>query len=40
MLNSGMTTYAIAEGVAGSEEDFVNWMNIKAKELNLNDTEF
>ena len=41
MLNSGNdSAYAIAEGVAGSEEDFVNWMNIKAKELNLNDTEF
>ena len=41
MLNSGNdSAYAIAEGVAGSVEDFVAWMNIKAKELNLNDTEF
>lgn len=41
LLNSGNdSAYAIAEGVAGSAEVFVDWMNIKAKELNLNDTEF
>jgi len=41
LLNSGNdSAYAIAEGVAGSADDFVSWMNIKAKELNLMDTEF
>jgi len=41
MLNSGNdSAYAISEGVAGNAEDFVDWMNIKAKELSLNDTEF
>ena len=41
MLNSGNdSAYAIAEGVAGNVNDFVNWMNIKAGELNLSDTEF
>jgi len=41
MLNSGNdSAYAIAEGVAGSADDFVSWMNIKAKELSLNNTEF
>lgn len=41
LLNSGNdSAYAIAEGVAGSADDFVSWMNIKAKELSLNNTEF
>ncbi len=41
LLNSGNdSAYAIAEGVAGSADDFVDWMNIKAKELSLNNTEF
>lgn len=41
MLNSGNdSAYAIAEGVAGNADDFVSWMNIKAKELSLNNTEF
>lgn len=41
MLNSGNdSAYAIAEGVAGNVSDFVDWMNIKAGELNLSDTEF
>ena len=31
---------ALAEAVAGSEENFVNMMNDKAKELGLNDTNF
>jgi len=41
VLNSGNdSAYAIAEGVAGNEETFVKWMNLKAGELNLNDTKF
>lgn len=41
VLNSGNdAAYAIAEGVAGNVDTFVSWMNKKAKELNLNDTEF
>lgn len=41
MLNSGNdAAYAIAEGVAGDVETFIKWMNIKAKELNLNDSHF
>lgn len=40
LLNSGNdASYAIAEGVAGSTTTFIDWMNIKAKELNLNDTK-
>jgi len=40
ILNSGNdAAYAIAEGVAGNVETFVKWMNMKAKELNLNNTE-
>ncbi len=40
ILNSGNdAAYAIAEGVAGDVDTFVMWMNKKAKELNLNDTE-
>ena len=31
---------ALAEAVAGTEENFVNMMNDKAKELGLNDTNF
>jgi len=31
---------ALAEAVAGTEEEFVNMMNNKAKELGLNDTNF
>ena len=31
---------ALAERIAGTEEQFVNMMNQKAKELNLNDTNF
>ena len=33
-------TVAIAETLAGSEEEFVKWMNKKAKELNLKNTVF
>lgn len=41
ILHSGNdSAYAIAEGVAGSSEIFVDWMNIKAKELGLTDTYF
>ncbi|NMB91764.1 D-alanyl-D-alanine carboxypeptidase [candidate division WWE3 bacterium] len=41
ILNSGNdAAYAIAEGVAGNSDTFVKWMNMKAKELNLNDTYF
>jgi len=40
MLNSGNdSAYAIAEGVAGDVETFVKWMNTKAGELGLSDTE-
>lgn len=41
LLNSGNdAAYAVAEGVAGDVDTFVEWMNIKAKELNLNDSFF
>lgn len=41
ILNSGNdAAYAIAEGVAGDSDTFVKWMNMKAKELNLNDSLF
>ena len=40
VLNSGNdAAYAIAEGVGGSVETFVKWMNMKVEELNMNDTE-
>lgn len=40
-LHSGNdAAYAIAEGVAGDKENFVLWMNIKAKELGLENTLF
>ncbi len=40
VLNSGNdAAYAIAEGVAGNAETFVKWMNMKAGELNMSDTE-
>jgi D-alanyl-D-alanine carboxypeptidase (penicillin-binding protein 5/6) len=41
VLNSGNdAAYAIAEGVAGDVNIFVKWMNMKAKELSLNNTYF
>lgn len=41
IMNSGNdAAYAIAEGVAGDSDRFVAWMNMKAKELGLNDTYF
>lgn len=41
MLNSGNdAAYAIAEGVAGDVDTFIEWMNIKAEELNLKDSYF
>lgn len=41
ILHSGNdAAYAISESVAGNTERFVEWMNIKAKELGLEDTHF
>jgi D-alanyl-D-alanine carboxypeptidase (penicillin-binding protein 5/6) len=41
ILHSGNdSAVAIAEGVAGREETFVKWMNVKALELGLKDTLF
>jgi D-alanyl-D-alanine carboxypeptidase (penicillin-binding protein 5/6) len=41
LLNSGNdAAYAIADGVAGDTSTFVEWMNIKAKEIGLENTEF
>ncbi len=41
VLNSGNdAAYAIAEGVAGDSDTFVKWMNMKAKELDLNNSYF
>ncbi|MBI2414291.1 D-alanyl-D-alanine carboxypeptidase [candidate division WWE3 bacterium] len=41
ILNSGNdAAYAIAIGVAGDKSRFVDWMNIKAKELGLTDSVF
>lgn len=41
ILHSGNdAAVAIAEGTAKTEEDFVEWMNIKASELGLEDTKF
>ena len=41
ILNSGNdAATAIAEGVSGSEENFVAWMNLKANDLGLKDTKF
>jgi D-alanyl-D-alanine carboxypeptidase len=41
VLNSGNdAAYAIAEGVAGDKYTFIKWMNIKAKELGLRDSNF
>ena len=41
LLPSGNdAAYAIAEGVAGSSDRFVEWMNFKAKELGLMNTYF
>ena len=41
VLHSGNdAAYAIAEEVAGNSDRFVEWMNIKAKELGMNDTKF
>ena len=41
ILNSGNdAAYAIAEGVAGNANRFIEWMNIKAKEVGLTDTYF
>lgn len=41
ILHSGNdSAYAIAEGVAGDDERFVEWMNYKAKEIGLGNTHF
>lgn len=41
LLNSGNdAAYAVADGVAGDSDTFVKWMNIKAQELEMKDTEF
>lgn len=41
MMNSGNdAAYAIAKGVAGNVERFVQWMNFKASELGLTNTYF
>ncbi len=41
ILNSGNdAAYAISEAVAGDTETFVYWMNLKAKELGLENTYF
>jgi len=41
ILNSGNdAAYAIAEATAGSTKTFVEWMNIKAKEIGLTNTNF
>ena len=41
VLHSGNdAAVAISEGAAGSEENFVYWMNLKAAELGLEDTKF
>ena len=41
ILHSGNdAAYAIADGVAGNSERFVEWMNFKAEELGLADTHF
>jgi D-alanyl-D-alanine carboxypeptidase (penicillin-binding protein 5/6) len=41
ILHSGNdSAYALAEGTAGSVEEFTKWMNFKAKELGLLNTYF
>ncbi|HBF35825.1 MAG TPA: D-alanyl-D-alanine carboxypeptidase [Firmicutes bacterium] len=41
MLQSGNDgSMAVAEGVAGNVENFVNWMNLKAKEIGALNTNF
>ncbi|MBT6401096.1 D-alanyl-D-alanine carboxypeptidase [candidate division WWE3 bacterium] len=41
ILHSGNdAAYAIAEGVAGNSDRFIDWMNIKAGELGMLDTHF
>ena len=40
MQSGNDSAYAISEGVAGSTEIFVDWMNIKAAELGLTNTYF
>lgn len=41
IMHSGNdAAYAIAENVAGDSDRFVEWMNIKAEELNLKNTHF
>lgn len=41
ILNSGNdSAYALAKNSAGSVENFVEWMNLKANELGMKDTQF
>lgn len=41
ILHSGNdSAYAISENVAGNSDRFVEWMNIKAKKLGMQDTKF
>ncbi len=41
VMHSGNdAAYAIAEGTAGDADRFVEWMNIKAEELGMNDTYY
>ena len=40
VVSANDCTVAMAEYLAGSEENFVNQMNAKAKELGMNDTTF
>ena len=40
MHSGNDAAYAISEGVAGNSNRFVDWMNLKAQELGLNNTHF
>ena len=40
VVSANDASVAIAERIAGSEEEFVNMMNKRAKELNMNNTHF
>lgn len=40
VVSGNDATYALAKYVAGSEEEFTKWMNLKAKEIGLNSATF
>lgn len=40
LTSANECAYAIAENSAGTQEEFINWMNAKAKELGANSTNF